>query len=85
MNGSKRLYRRRKGRMVAGVCAGLSDYFGLDVNLIRLMFAVATVFGGLGALVYVVAWAIVPEEGEEASIAETWRSEINHALASGSV
>jgi len=72
MNGSKRLYRRRKGRMVAGVCAGLSDYFGLDVNLIRLMFAVATVFGGLGALVYVVAWAIVPEEGEEASIAETF-------------
>ncbi|HEV2452185.1 MAG TPA: PspC domain-containing protein [Streptosporangiaceae bacterium] len=72
MNGSKRLYRRRKGRMVAGVCAGLSDYFGLDVNLIRLLFAVATVFGGLGVLVYVVAWAIVPEEGEEASIAETF-------------
>ena len=72
MNGDKRLYRRRKGRMVAGVCAGLSDYFGLDVNIIRLLFAGATLFGGVGIVVYVVAWAIVPEEGEDTSIAETF-------------
>jgi phage shock protein C len=67
----KRLCRSRKSRIVAGVCAGLADYSGIDVNLVRLAFAVATIFGGLGILVYVIAWAIVPEEGEEASIAET--------------
>jgi phage shock protein C len=63
-SGGKRLLRRRDGRMVAGVCAGLAAYFGIDVNLVRLGFGVFTVFYGLGLLIYVVAWAILPEEGE---------------------
>jgi len=69
-NGSKRLYRRREGRIVAGVCAGLAAYLGVDPNLIRLAFAVLTVFGGGGVLLYLVAWAVIPEEGEGASIVE---------------
>jgi phage shock protein PspC (stress-responsive transcriptional regulator) len=69
-NGKKRLYRRREGRIVAGVCTGLADYFHVDVTLVRLLFAVFTIAWGIGALVYVIAWAIVPEEGEGASIAE---------------
>ena len=67
---AKKLYRRREGRVVAGVCAGLSAYFGIDANLVRLGFAVFTVFWGLGALIYLVAWAVIPEEGENASIVE---------------
>ena len=70
MTEGKQLYRRRHGRIVAGVCAGLADYFGIDVNIIRLAFAALTVFGGLGALIYLCAWAVVPEEGEKASIVE---------------
>jgi phage shock protein C len=69
-HGAKRLYRRRNGRVVAGVCAGLAAYFGVDVILIRLAFAVFTIFWGLGVLIYLVAWAVVPEEGEGASIVE---------------
>jgi phage shock protein PspC (stress-responsive transcriptional regulator) len=69
-NGAKRLSRRPEGRIVAGVCTGLSDYLGMDVTIIRLAFAVLTVFGGFGALLYVIAWAVVPEEGEKASIVE---------------
>jgi len=69
-NGTKRLYRRRQGRIVAGVCAGLAAYLGVDPNLIRLAFAVLTVFGGGGVLLYLVAWAVIPEEGEGASIVE---------------
>ena len=70
-NGTKRLYRRRQGRIVAGVCAGLAAYLGVDPNLIRLAFAVLTVFGGGGVLLYLVAWAVIPEEGESASIVES--------------
>ena len=69
-NGTKRLYRRRQGRIVAGVCAGLAAYLGVDPNLIRLAFAVLAVFGGGGVLLYLVAWAVIPEEGEGASIVE---------------
>jgi phage shock protein PspC (stress-responsive transcriptional regulator) len=69
-DGAKRLYRRREGRVVAGVCAGLAAYFGIDVTLVRLAFAVATIVWGLGVLIYLLAWAVIPEEGEGASIVE---------------
>ena len=68
----KRLLRLKKGRMVAGVCAGLAAYFGVDVNLVRLGFGVFTVFYGLGILVYFIAWAILPEEGADRSILESF-------------
>jgi len=67
---AKTLERKLDGRWVAGVCAGLADYSGLDVSLIRVIFAVLTLFGGVGAIAYVLAWALVPEQGEPASIAE---------------
>lgn len=74
-NGAKRLYRPRQGRIVAGVCAGLAAYFGVDATLIRLSFAVLTVFGGMGGLLYLLAWMVVPEEGEGASIVESMVNE----------
>jgi phage shock protein C len=71
VNGSKVLIRSRQGRIIAGVCVGLADYFGVDVTLVRLIAAVLTVFtGGFGALAYLVAWVVIPEEGETSSIAE---------------
>jgi phage shock protein C len=70
-NGTKVLVRSRKGRMVAGICAGIAEYFGVDVTLVRVIVAVlAVITGGAGVLAYLVAWAIVPEEGEKTSIAE---------------
>jgi phage shock protein C len=71
-SGGKRLLRRRSGRMVAGVCAGIAAYFRVDVNLVRLGFGIFTVFYGLGILAYLIAWAIMPEEGEDGSILESF-------------
>ena len=59
----KRLVRRSDDRMVAGVCSGVADYFGVDVTLVRLVTVVGTIFGfGSLILAYVVAWALLPEE-----------------------
>jgi phage shock protein C len=70
-NGSKTLYRTQQGRMLAGVCSGLGQYFGVDPNLIRVIFLVLTVFtAGVGVLIYLLAWIVIPEEGEKSSIAE---------------
>ena len=66
-SGGKRLLRLRDGRMAAGVCTGLAAYFKVDVNLIRLAFGVFTVFYGFGILIYLAAWVILPEEGQDAS------------------
>ena len=70
-NETKVLVRSRKGRIAGGVCAGLAEYFGMDVTLVRVIVAViAVITGGAGVLAYLVAWAIIPEEGEKISIAE---------------
>lgn len=62
----KVLVRERKGRMVAGICAGAAEYFGIDVTLIRVMVAVVCILtGGAGVLAYLVAWVIIPEAGAQ--------------------
>ncbi|HUK71369.1 MAG TPA: PspC domain-containing protein [Streptosporangiaceae bacterium] len=66
----KQLRRSRNDRVVAGVCAGLAEYFGIDVYIVRLVFAALAILGGTGILLYLVAWLILPEAGESASIAE---------------
>lgn len=70
VNGHKQLIRPQKGRMVAGVCAGLGDYFGVDPNVIRLVFAVLSIFGFAGVAAYLVAWLVIPEEGHTSSVAD---------------
>jgi len=70
-NGTKVLVRSRKDRMLAGVCAGVAGYFGLDVTLVRVITAVVCIItAGAGVLAYLAAWVIIPEEGEKTSIAE---------------
>ena len=67
----KRLVRTRNGRLVAGVCSGIAEYAGIDATVVRLIFlAVSVITFGVGALIYLAAWIVIPEEGEDASIAE---------------
>jgi phage shock protein C len=58
----KRLLRAREGRQIAGVCKGFANYFDLDVALVRIVWLVSAVFGLLGAIAYLAAWIVVPEE-----------------------
>jgi phage shock protein PspC (stress-responsive transcriptional regulator) len=58
---TKRLFRDTDNAMIAGVAAGLANYFGIDVLLIRLIFVIAVVTGGWGILLYIALWLLVPE------------------------
>jgi len=58
--------------MLGGVAAGIARYLNLDVTLVRIVVAVLAVGTGLGAALYVAAWLLVPEDGMDKSIAETW-------------
>ncbi len=59
----KRLVRRTEDKMLGGVCSGVAAYLGLDVTLVRVLTVIGTVFGfGSLIVVYVVMWAVVPEE-----------------------
>jgi phage shock protein PspC (stress-responsive transcriptional regulator) len=58
----KRLVRPREGRKIAGVCLGFAEYFDLDVNLVRLVWLLASVMTVIGVLSYPIAWIVIPEE-----------------------
>jgi phage shock protein PspC (stress-responsive transcriptional regulator) len=58
------------GRMLAGVAAGIADYLGIDVTIVRIVLAVLTVVGvGVGVPLYLAGWLLIPEEGASQSIA----------------
>lgn len=57
----RRLYRSTDDVVVAGVASGIAQYFAVDPVFIRALFFVSIFFGGLGLLIYVVLWFIVPE------------------------
>ena len=59
----KRLIRPRQGRKIAGVCAGIAEYFDVDVTLVRVVLLVSIFIGaGLGLIAYIVAWIVMPDE-----------------------
>ncbi|HEX2867927.1 MAG TPA: PspC domain-containing protein [Ignavibacteriales bacterium] len=56
----ERLYRSQKDKMIAGVCGGLAEYFDVDPVIIRIAFVAATILSGMGIIVYILLWIIVP-------------------------
>jgi phage shock protein PspC (stress-responsive transcriptional regulator) len=66
---AKRLERSRSDRMLAGVSGGLARYFDIHPAFYRVGFVVLTLIGGAGVLIYVAAALVIPDEGEEDSIA----------------
>src|SRR5476649_2106587 len=65
----KRLERSTSESMVAGVAGGLGRYFELNPAVFRLGFAILTLVGGVGVLVYLAAVLVIPLEGNERSLA----------------
>ena len=60
---TKRLYRSRKDRMLAGVCGGLATYMGVDPTIVRLIFVISVFVTFTTSLfLYLIFWLIIPEE-----------------------
>lgn len=58
-----KLRRSRTNRVIAGVCGGLAEFFGISAFWFRLAFLIALVPGGIpGLLIYLLCWIIVPGE-----------------------
>jgi phage shock protein PspC (stress-responsive transcriptional regulator) len=58
--GSRRIYRDPDDRLVGGVCSGLGAYLGLDPVIVRILF-ILFLISGVGFLVYIILWIVVPE------------------------
>lgn len=62
--GNRRLLRSRKTRVIAGVCGGIADFFGLDPSAVRIAYFLLTLFSVFsGVPIYIVLWLLIPEEG----------------------
>ena len=61
MSTDKRLCRSRSNRSLAGVCAGIAEYYGWDPTLVRVAWIVLTLLGGSGILLYLIMWLVMPE------------------------
>jgi phage shock protein C len=62
MDPTRKLYRSKTNRKLAGVCGGLAQYFNVDAILIRVLFVVLAFLGGSGLFLYLAMWIIVPKE-----------------------
>ncbi|MCY4367988.1 MAG: PspC domain-containing protein [bacterium] len=71
-NRTTSLHRPDEGRWLAGVASGLGLRFGVPVWINRIAFALLCFAGGLGALLYVAGWLLIPREGEADAIVQGW-------------
>lgn len=58
----KRLYKDQLNKKIGGVCAGLAEYFNMDVTLIRVLFFVTLILKGGGLLLYIILWICLPKK-----------------------
>jgi phage shock protein C len=63
------LRRSRSNRMIAGVVAGLAQYFDIDVTLARVLYLLVTIFSAAfpGIIVYIILWIVIPYDDQEVS------------------
>lgn len=64
MDGQKRLYKSKTDRKLAGVCAGIAEYFNLDPTIVRVVYAVLTLFSAAfpGVILYIILAVVMPVE-----------------------
>ncbi len=58
--GKRKLMRSSTDKKIAGVCAGLADYFDLDPTVVRVVWLLAILFAGTGFLAYIILWIVLP-------------------------
>ena len=71
----KKLYKSVTDKKICGVCAGLAKYLSLDPTIVRLIWAVVTLFAGIGLLVYIICALVLPEEPKDADIVDADKKE----------
>ena len=59
---SRKFYRDPDDHILGGVCSGISQYLGWDPVILRLLFALSVIFGGVGVIAYIILWIIIPGE-----------------------
>lgn len=59
---ARKIYRNEKEKVIGGVCAGLADYFDIDVVIIRVIFIATALVWGSSIILYIVLWIAMPAQ-----------------------
>ncbi len=69
---ARRLRRSADDRMLAGVAGGIARYLDVDVTMVRVIVAALALFTGAGVALYIAAWLLIPQDGEDQPVAAAW-------------
>ena len=69
---ARQLRRSADDKMLGGVAGGIARYLDVDVTLVRVIIAALALFTSVGVALYVAAWLLIPEDGDNESIAAAW-------------
>jgi len=58
----KRLYKSDTDKILCGVCGGIAEYLNIDSTIVRLMWVIISLHGGMGILLYIIACFIIPKK-----------------------
>ncbi len=64
---NRKLYRSQVDKMLGGICGGLAEYFHIDATLMRLIWVIISLFGGIGVIAYIAGLIIIPPNPEQVS------------------
>ena len=76
----KKFTKSRKDRMIDGVCGGLAEYLGVDVNLVRVLWLLSIFLNGFGIIAYIAAMIVVPVNPDHRDLKETEMQKKNPAF-----
>jgi phage shock protein PspC (stress-responsive transcriptional regulator) len=69
---ARQLRRSADDRMLGGVAGGIARYLAVDATLVRVIIAALVLLNGAGLALYGAAWLLIPEDGEDQSLAAAW-------------
>ena len=78
----KKLERNTQDKIIAGVASGVADFFGIDTTLVRVLWALTILLGGFGAIVYIILWLVLPEAGQDRTVADDLKAKVEESQAS---
>ena len=69
---ARQLRRSADDKMLGGVAGGIARYLDADVTLVRVIIAALALFTSVGVALYIAAWLLIPEDGNDQSVAAAW-------------
>lgn len=69
---ARQLRRSADEKMLAGVAGGIARYLDADVTLVRVIIAALALVNGAGLALYIAAWLLIPQDGEDQSLTAAW-------------